>query len=234
MLMLANEHYKKVFVRFFKTGKGEYGEGDHFLGIQNPKVRMVVKESWKETTIEQAAELVHSKWHEIRQCGLLIMVEHFQWAMKKKDDETMTKIFETYTSLYKYINNWDLTDLSCYKIIGEYEMLHDDTHLMDEWIKPTNTLWQQRMSMVATWKHIRYDRYDKVIERATYLLDSKEDLLHKAAGWMLREMYKHNETGKAMLEGFLEQHIHRMPSVMQSYAMEKMSADEKAYWRSKR
>ena len=234
MLMLANAHKRQILMGFFKTGKDEYGEGDKFLGITNPQTRNVVKLAWKSTSIEEAAIIVHSQWHEIRLCGLLILVEHFQKALKQKDDTTMTQVFNKYTSLHPFINNWDLVDLSVYKIIGEYEMLHPEITLMDEWIKPNHTLWQQRMAMVATWKHIRYDRYDKVIDRATILLDSKHDLLHKAAGWMLREMYKHSETGKQLLEDFLEAYITHMPSVMLSYAIERMPDTNKNHWRTKR
>ncbi|MCF0209361.1 MAG: DNA alkylation repair protein [Bacteroidaceae bacterium] len=234
LLMFADENKRKVLMRFFKTGKGEYGEGDQFLGITNPQIRTVVKYSWKTTSIEEAAMLVQNQWHEIRQCGLLILVEHFQKALKQKDDVTMTKVFRTYTSLHQYINNWDLVDLSVYKIIGEYEMLHPEETLMDEWIKPPHSLWQQRMAMVATWKHIRYDQYEKLIARAALLIDSPHDLLHKAAGWMLRELYKHNDDGKQLLEQFLEEHIKQIPSVMFSYAIERMPDISKDYWRSKR
>ncbi|MCF0179406.1 MAG: DNA alkylation repair protein [Bacteroidales bacterium] len=234
MLMLANEKKRQVLMRFFKTGEGEYGEGDQFLGITNPQMRKVVKLAWKDTTIEEAEMLVHSQWHEIRQCGLLILVEHFQRAQKQKDDLTMTKVFNTYTSLHPFINNWDLVDLSVYKIIGEYEMLHPEETLMDEWIKPVYTLWQRRMAMVATWKHIRHNRYDKVPERASILLDSNHNLLHKAAGWMLREMYKHSETGKQLLISFLNEHITQMPSIMLSYAIERMPVYDKAYWHRRR
>ncbi|MCF0243863.1 MAG: DNA alkylation repair protein [Bacteroidaceae bacterium] len=234
MLMLADEKKRQILMRFFKTEKGEYGEGDQFLGITNPQTRSVVKLAWKSTSIAEAATLVHSSWHEIRLCGLLILVEHFQKALKQQDEATMAQVFNTYTSLHPFINNWDLVDLSAYKIIGEYEMLHPEVTLMDEWIKPDHTLWQQRISMVATWKHIRHNRYDKVTERASLLLNSRHDLLHKAAGWMLREMYKHSETGKHLHEAFLEEHISRMPSVMFSYAIERMSDSDKAYWRSRR
>ena len=113
-------------------------------------------------------------------------------------------------------------------------MLHQEVTLMNEWINPDHTLWQQRMAMVSTWKHIRYNRYEKVIERATILLYSQHDLLHKAAGWMLREMYKHNEKGKQLLEAFLNENISQIPSIMFSYAIERMPVKEKSFWRNKR
>ena len=231
MLSLANEKNAKILMRFFKTGKGQYGEGDSFLGVKNPQTRMVVKEAWKSTTIEDATDLIRNKWHEIRLCGLLILVEHFQRAKKQKDDATMTEIFNKYVSLHKHINNWDLVDLSVYKIVGEYEILHPEVTLIKEWISPDYSLWQQRISMVATWIHIRYDKYDELIRRAEVLLGSKEHLLHKAAGWMLREMYKHDILGKQELSCFLERNAGRIPSTMLSYACEKMGEQERMHWR---
>lgn len=233
MLQFASEKQAKTLMRFFKTGKGQYGEGDHFLGVTNPQTRSVVKESWKNVDLEDAVSLVKNKWHEIRLCGLLIMVELFLQAKKKKDDTMMREIFKTYTTLHPYINNWDLVDLSTYKIVGFYECLHPEETLMDEWIKPGHTLWQQRIAMVAAWQLVRINAYDKVTERAEILLTSKENLLHKAAGWVLREMYKHDDCGIDALECFLEKHIGHIPPVMLSYACEKMCEKERAMWRGR-
>lgn len=234
LLMMEDEERRRVLMRFFKTGKGQYGEGDRFLGVTNPQVRQVVKLAWKTTSVEEAATLARSPWHEIRLCGLLILVEHFQHALKRKDDAAMTLVFNTYVALHPWVNNWDLVDLSAYKIVGEYELRHPEQSLMDQWIRPGNTLWQQRMAMVATWKHIRHQRYDKVLERAAVLIDSRHDLLHKAAGWMLRELYKHSPEGRLLLDVFLDAHVERMPAVMLSYALERMPAPAKTAWRLRR
>jgi len=233
-MQLANERQAAISQRFFKTGTGDYGEGDRFLGVTNPKIRRVVAEAWRQTSVREAAEVARSEWHEVRLCGLLILVAHFEQAFKNGNEAAMREIASVYLRQHPYINNWDLVDLSVYKIIGRRELLTEDYALMDEWIKPSHTLWQRRMAMVATWMHARHGFYEKVTLRAEGLLTARHDLLHKAAGWMLREMYKHNETGCEALERFLEAHAHEMPSIMLSYATEKMPANERAYWREKR
>lgn len=141
----------------------------------------------------------------------------------------MSAIFETYTSLHRHINNWDLVDLSAIKIVGSHEVLNPDTTLMDEWINPDgHTLWQQRIAMVSTWMHIRHGRADVCFRRAEKLLCSPHDLLHKAAGWMLREAWKRG--CKDELRDFLSDNVSAMPSVMLSYACEQMSPDERHEW----
>jgi len=231
---LADKRQAAICQRFFKTETGGYGEGDRFLGVTNPKIRLVVKEAWRQTAVEEAAQLARSEWHEVRLCGLLILVAHFERAFKKGDEQAMRKIVELYLSLHPYINNWDLVDLSVYKIVGRYELLTEDYALMDEWIKPNHTLWQRRMAMVATWMHARHGFYEKITERAECLLTARHDLLHKAAGWILREMYKHDEQGKDSLGQFLNAHVREMPPIMLSYATEKMTVSERAYWRERR
>lgn len=231
LLQFANERRAAKVSRFFKTAPGEYGEGDCLLGIPNPMVRLVVKEAWKQTTLAEAAELAKSRWHEVRLCALLIMVAHFERAWKRGDEAVMRQIVDLYVSLHPYINNWDLVDLSAYKIVGRYELEHSDFTLMDEWITLGHTLWQRRIAMVATWWHAHEGRYDKLVDRAEALLDARHDLLHKAAGWMLREMYKHNAAGEDALDIFFQRHIKKIPSVMLSYAMEKMTPGERQRWR---
>ena len=233
LLSMADERQAQQLLRFFKTAPGQYGEGDKFAGLRNPQVRMVVKEAWKDTPIPEAAKLAKSPLHEVRLCGLLIMVEHYLRAMKRKDAESMNMIFESYISLHPYINNWDLVDLSAIKIVGNHEVLNPHITLMDEWIKPDgNTLWQQRIAMVSTWMLIRNGRADACFGRAEYLLPSPHDLLHKAAGWMLREAWKKGYRDE--LRDFLDHNVTRMPSVMLSYACEQMPANERHEWQSKR
>lgn len=233
LLSMADERQARQLLRFFKTGPGEYGEGDKFIGLKNPQVRMVAKEAWKETPLQEAVKLVKSPLHEVRLCGLLIMVEQYQKAMKNKDAARMSQIFNTYTSLYPHINNWDLVDLSAYKIVGNHEVLNPQIALMDEWIEPEgHTLWQQRIAMVSTWMLIRKGHADVCFQRAAKLLDSPHDLLHKAAGWMLREAWKKGYKDK--LRGFLEENVTKMSSVMLSYACEQMPIDERHKWQQKR
>lgn len=233
LLSMADERQARQQLRFFKTGPGEYGNGDKFIGLRNPQVRMVVKEAWKETPLHEAVKLAKSPLHEVRLCGLLIMVEQYLSAMKRKDEAQMNTIFETYTSLHHYINNWDLVDLSAIKIVGHHEALNPEISLMNEWIEPEgHTLWQQRIAMVSTWMLIRNSRADVCFHRATKLLDSPHDLLHKATGWMLREAWKNGY--KEELRAFLEEKATRMPSVMLSYACEQMPIDERHKWQKRR
>lgn len=233
LLSMADEQQARQLLHFFKTGPGEYGEGDKFIGLRNPQVRMVVKETWKDTSLQEAVKLVKSPLHEVRLCGLLIMVEQYLKAMKKKDVDQMNEIFNAYTSLHPHINNWDLVDLSVYKIVGNHEILNPGMSLMDEWIEPEgHTLWQQRIAMVSTWTLIRNGHADACFHRAARLLDSPHDLLHKAAGWMLREAWKNGY--KDELRGFLEKNVTRMPSVMLSYACEQMPIDERHKWQAQR
>lgn len=216
-------------LRFFKTGPGGYGEGDKFIGLKNPQVRLVVREAWKGTSLQEAVKLVKSPLHEVRLCGLLIMVEQYLRAKKQNDVAHMHLIFNTYISLHHHINNWDLVDLSAIKIVGNHEVLNPEITLMDEWIEPErHTLWQQRISMVSTWMLTRNGRADVCFRRATKLLNSPHDLLHKAAGWMLREAWK--KGCREELRVFLEEHITSMSSVMLSYACEHMSVDERHEW----
>lgn len=233
LLHMADEQQARQLLRFFKTGPGQYGEGDRFIGLRNPQVRMVVKEAWKDTPLSEAEKLAKSPLHEVRLCGLLIMVEQYLRAMKKKDAEEMSRIYETYVRLHPYVNNWDLVDLSAIKIVGNHEVLNPGLTLMDEWIRPEgHTLWQQRIAMVSTWILTRHDHPEVCFRRAACLLTSPHDLLHKAAGWMLREAWKkgyHEE-----LRDFLDRHVSRMPSIMLSYACEQMPPAERHAWQQQR
>ena len=233
LLCMADEHQARQALRFFKTGPGEYGEGDKFIGLRNPQVRRVVKEVWKNTRIAEAVKLTKSPFHEVRLCGLLIMVEQYLRAMKQNDASAMSEIFSTYTALHTHINNWDLVDLSAIKIVGNHEVVNPDITLMDKWINPTgHTLWQQRIAMVSTWMLIRHGRAEVCFRRAGELLGSRHDLLHKAAGWMLREAWKNGYQEE--LRGFLSEHIPAMPAVMLSYACEQMPIEERHEWQKLR
>lgn len=229
LLGMADQRQAQQLLRFFKTGPGEYGEGDRFIGLRNPQVRLVVKEAWKSTPLGEAVALAKSPLHEVRLCGLLIIVEQYLRAMKKKDADAMAQIFSTYTSLHPYVNNWDLVDLSAIKIAGNHEVMNPGLSLLSEWIEPErHTLWQQRISMVSTWMLTRNGRADVCFQRAAKLLTSPHDLLHKAAGWMLREAWKKGY--REELRAFLGEHVAQMPSVMLSYACEQMHPDERRRW----
>lgn len=233
LLDMADAGQARHLMRFFKTGPGDYGEGDKFIGLRVPQVRMVVKEAWRQTPLSEAVALVKSPIHEVRLCGLLIMVEKYLQAKKRNDADTMNTVFDTYLSLHRHINNWDLVDLSATKIVGNHEVLNPGLAVMDEWIMPDgHTLWQQRIAMVSTWMLIREERADVCFGRAEHLLSSPHDLLHKAAGWMLREAWKKGY--RDQLRDFLDKNVTAMPAIMLSYACEKMSADERHAWQQKR
>lgn len=233
LFSMADGRRAQQLLHFFKTGPGEYGEGDRFIGLTNPQVRMVVKEAWKDTPLSESAKLVKSPFHEVRLCGLLIMVEQYLKAMKSNDTEAMKAIFDNYTRLHTHINNWDLVDLSAIKIVGNHEVLNPSNSIMDEWINPEgHSLWQQRIAMVSTWILTRHGRADVCFRRAAKLLDCPHDLLHKAAGWMLREAWKKGY--KEELREFLEENVTAMPSVMLSYACEQMPIDERRKWQKRR
>ncbi len=223
--MMADGRKARDMQRFFKTGPGEYAEGDVFAGVSNPQVREVVKMAWRNTSLDDAVALVRDPVHEVRLCGLLIMVQHY---LKSRSQE----IVDAYLSLHTYINNWDLVDLSAIKIIGNHEADHPEWTLMDEWIKPDHTLWQRRIAMVSTWITIRRGRLQTVFDRARLLIDAPEPLLHKATGWMLREAWKHG--GEEAVRQFLDSHVRQMPAVMLSYTCEKMPPDERRYWQLRR
>lgn len=230
---MADEHQAAQLMRFFKTGPGEYGDGDKFIGLRYPQVRMIVKEAWKETSLSEAAKLVRSSIHEVRLCGLLIMVEQYLRAVKKGDADSMSLIFNQYVALHPHINNWDLVDLSAIKIVGNHEVNNPSVTLMDEWITPEgHTLWQQRIAMVSTWIITRSGHPEVCFRRAKKLLNSPHDLLHKAAGWMLRETWKKGYRDD--LRRFLDDNVTLMPSVMLSYACEQMTDNERHSWQLKR
>lgn len=233
LLDMADEKQAQQLLRFFKTAPGLYGEGDRFIGLKNPQVRMVVKEARKTTPLSEAVKLVRSPLHEVRLCGLLIIVEHYLRAAKLRDAAATEAICDAYLALYPFINNWDLVDLSAIKIIGNHEVANPSFTLMDDWIRPDgHTMWQQRIAMVSTWMLIRNNRHEVCFNRAGYLLKSSHDLLHKAAGWMLREVWKHGF--KQELRDFLDNNVKDMPSIMLSYAAEQMPPDERHYWRARR
>lgn len=233
LLSMADERQARQLLRFFKTGPGQYGEGDRFIGLRNPQVRLVVKEAWKDTPLAEASRLVQSPLHEVRLCGLLIMVEQYLKALKQKNREAMAGVFEQYIALHPHVNNWDLVDLSAIKIVGNHELLNPDLTVMDEWIAPKgHTLWQQRIAMVSTWILTRHGRADVCFNRAQQLLSSPHDLLHKAAGWMLREAWKKGY--REELREFLASNVRCMPAIMLSYACEQMPEDERHLWQNLR
>ena len=243
MESLRNESQRQVLMGFFKTGLGEYGEGDEFLGLKVPQTRTVVK-SAKNIPLTEVPELLTSRWHEVRLCGLLILVAQFEKQAAKRlehDCEAMRKrdeLLSTYLKYAEQANNWDLVDLSAPKILGHWLLLPttlgdgtDDykRQVIDQQAQ-SNNLWRQRMSIVCTWKTSQQGDPSWCLRYAEILLHHPHDLMHKAVGWMLREMGK--RVSMDLLREFLRQHVYEMPRTTLRYAIEKMSDAERKHWMS--
>ena len=177
---------KEYLPKFFKTGKGQYGEGDKFLGIVVPNVRLVAKKH-REESFETVKELMRSEYHECRLCGLLILVERF----KKSDEKDRKEIYEFYLSQTERINNWDLVDLSASYIVGEY--LKDKSREPLYRLAESELLWEQRIAVVSTYAFIKNSDFTDIYALAKKLLTHEHDLMRKAIGWMLREAGKRNK-----------------------------------------
>ena len=244
MESLQNEEQRRILMGFFKTGPGEYGEGDEFLGLKVPQTREVVKMALNidhgPLTIDEVPELLMSKWHEVRLCGLLILVAKFEKLATKRlenDEKAIRGRDEILTMYLKYAeraNNWDLVDLSVHKILGHWLLLPSNLGDKDNKIKvldglaQSDNLWKQRMSIVCSWKTSQMGDPSWCLRYAEIHLHHPHDLMHKAVGWMLREMGK--RVSMDLLRDFLRQHAHEMPRTMLRYAIEKMSEQERQYW----
>lgn len=223
LMILANPEKAKILSRFFKTGKSEYGEGDIFIGITVPQNRAVAKK-YLDTQFDDIEKLLHSPIHELRLSALLALVLKFK---KHKDDNTHKSIVDFYLANTSYINNWDLVDLSCLYILGEYlyERPHDVLFRLSE----STNMWEQRIAIVSTLAFIRKGKFDTTLVLAEKFITHKHDLMHKATGWMLREIGKKNTE---ILRAFLEKHAHNMPRTALRYAIEKFTPKERKHYLS--
>ena len=249
MESLRNDEQRQVLMRFFKTGPGEYGEGDEFLGLKVPQTREVVKAvlavhkepltlNAEPFTIDEVPALLLSKWHEVRLCGLLILVDRYERLSAKRllnDAEAMRgrdAILTMYLQYAQRANNWDLVDLSAPKILGHWLLQPTalgsgreyKQQVLDNLAKSDN-LWRQRMSIVCTWKSSQQGDPSWCLRYAEMHLHHPHDLMHKAVGWMLREMGK--RCGMDLLRDFLRQHVHEMSRTTLRYAIEKMPEEER-------
>ncbi len=232
---LRNEEQRKVLMRFFKTAPGEYGEGDEFLGVKVPQTRDVVKAAKSEVSFEEIAKLLYDKYHEVRLCGFLLLVEEMKKAVQRKNDSADSlgsrrkEIAEFYLLHARQANNWDLVDLSAPGIVGTWLLYSDtDRSILDK-LASSDNLWEQRIAEVSTLTLIRAMQFADTLRISEKLLPHPHDLIHKAVGWMLREAGKRDIK---VLRGFLESHCERMHRTTLRYAIEKMSAPERQYWLS--
>ena len=221
MLSRRDPSQVEALMRFFKTGPGQYGEGDRFLGIKVPVTREVVKECWQETGFQELEECIGSEYHEVRLAALLALVEIFSHARKNKD--LQRKCIDFYLSNTQYINNWDLVDLSCYNLLGTWLLDKDRTMLYDL-ARNGKTIWEQRIGMVSTMQFIRHGQVEDTFAIADILLHHKHDLIHKAVGWLLREAGKRDVNA---LKAYLESRYKTMPRTMLRYAIEKFPEEER-------
>ncbi|MDM1297369.1 DNA alkylation repair protein [Empedobacter falsenii] len=220
---LADEVKAKIMMRFFKTGKGEYGEGDIFLGISVPNQRLIAKEFYQQVSLNDIENLLNSDIHEYRLTALLMLVLKYE---KSKDELVRKEIIDFYLAQTSQINNWDLVDTSCYKILGHYCFHQKREELLFE-LADSEDLWEKRIAIVSTMYFIKQKSFSIVPEIVLKNLNHSHDLMHKANGWMLREMGKMNE--EKLIE-FLDEYTLQMPRTTLRYALEKIDPILKDYY----
>ncbi len=220
----AKKDHAKILQRFFKTGPGEYGEGDIFIGLKVPVIRSIVKTNL-DLTLKEIQELLKSPIHEERLSALLILVKKFE----KANETEKEKIFNFYLKNIRFINNWDLVDLSAPNIVGNY-LLNRDKKLLYNLAK-SEKLWEKRIAILSTFSFIKDNRFDDSLKISDILLNDKHDLIHKGVGWMLREIGKRS---LATEEEFLKNRYKNMPRTMLRYSIEKFPEKKRqAYLKGK-
>ena len=219
--------------RFFKTGPGQYGEGDRFLGVVVPQTRSIAKAN-KAMPLDELQRLLDSPWHEARLCALLVLVYRFQ--DKKTPEAEREKMYRFYLKNTRRCNNWDLVDLSCPHIIGQWLLYPQadgqlpSSQILDR-LAASDNLWEQRIAIVSTLALIRADRFDETLRISRLLLSHPHDLIHKAIGWMLRELGKHDSD---LLRTFLAEHYSDLPRTTLRYAIERFTPSERLSWLRKK
>jgi 3-methyladenine DNA glycosylase AlkD len=210
--------------RFFKTGPGQYGEGDVFIGVRVPVIRKVAND-FKDLPLSEAGRLLRSKIHEERLAALLVLVSQ----AKRGDAEHGKRIYDLYLANTKYVNNWDLVDLSAPQLVGAF--LEDKSRRPLYRLAASSRLWDRRISILATFHFLRQRDFHDTLAIAAKLLGDREDLIHKAAGWMLREVGKRDRDS---LRGFLNENCPKMPRTMLRYAIERLPAALRQAYLAKR
>ena len=216
---LSSPEKKEFLPYFFKTGKGQYAEGDKFIGVVVPDSRKLVKEYWQKAELSDVQEILKSEFHEMRLVALLILVNKFE---KSKDAKEQKKLVDFYLKNTKYINNWDLVDLSCYKLLGRYCFENQKDDILRE-LSNSDNMWEKRIAIVATMHHIKKGKsFDLTQELVLNNLNHPHDLMHKANGWLLREI---GNKGEEVLLDFLKIYYQNMPRTTLRYAIEKLDED---------
>jgi len=222
MISLKNEEKVANSKWFFKTGEGQYGEGDLFLGINVPTVRLVAKKYYNSTSLEEIETLIKNPYHEVRLVSLILLICIYE----KSSAEVKKEIFNLYLNNVDYINNWDLVDVSAPKLVGRFIYENRDfSHIYN--LANSNHLWSNRIAVVSTHYFIKKGDFDLILELSEKFLTHKHDLMHKAVGWMLREMGKIDETP---LNEFLDKHHKIMPRTMLRYSIEKFPKEKREFY----
>ncbi|RKZ59662.1 MAG: DNA alkylation repair protein [Candidatus Parabeggiatoa sp. nov. 2] len=218
---LADPNQKEILQRFFKTGKGEYGEGDKFLGIKVPVQRKVAKK-YQALSLTDIQTLLNSDIHEYRLTALILLINHYA------DDTKKQEIFDFYLRNTKHINNWDLVDITAPKIVGDY--LRDKPRDILYQLARSTNLWEKRIAIIATMTFIKQDDFSDTLKLAEILLNDEHDLIHKAVGWTLREVGKREQSVE---EHFLNKHYKQMPRTMLRYAIERFDDKRRKFYLKK-
>jgi len=220
---LASPEKARVLSRFFKTGKGEYGEGDTFLGIMVPDQRRIAKK-YADLSMNDLRKLISGRMHEERLVCLFILINRY----KKADSIGKKEVVDFYLRNMKYINNWDLVDLSSGQILGDH-LIEGDRSMLYEMAK-SDDLWKRRIAVISTFAFINNNDFGDALRIAEMLLNDRHDLIHKAVGWMLREIGKRDQ---AKEEEFLNRHYKKMPRTMLRYAIERFDEDRRRHYLKK-
>lgn len=227
MQELADAQQAVHLARFFKTAPGSYGEGDRFLGIRVPQTRAIVKKYRSEVTLDDTEALLASQWHEARLAGFLLLTEIYRRSKRTQPPQATEHIIKLYIDRIPRGNNWDLVDLVCYSLLGDWLVDHPDKRTILYELAASDSLWHQRVSIVTTYALIRAGLFDDTIRIATTLLNHPHDLIHKATGWMLREIGKRDEP---LLLTFLDNHARTMPRTTLRYAIERLTPGQRAHY----
>lgn len=221
---VANPHKIEVLQSFFKTGPGDYGEGDKFLGVIVPKQRKIARQHL-DLKLSEIEELLQSPYHEERLTALLILT--YQYPKAERSEQAA--IYNFYLDHTQYINNWDLVDVTCPKIVGAWLYDHDRS-ILDE-LAASENLWERRIAVLACFYFIQQGESADALRLATRLLTDRQDLIHKAVGWMLREVGK--KCGENVLKVFLDEYLNRLPRTTLRYAIERLSQEDRRKYLAK-
>ena len=229
MRALEDKTQAAHLMRFFKCAPGEYGCGDRFLGIRCPVTRGIVKECRSLIDLGSAVQLVKSQWHEVRLAGFLFLIELYRKRLKSKDLAGAKNIVDIYLDLIPYGNNWDLVDMVAPKILGEHILRNpEDACILYALSERTDSLWHQRVAIVSTWTLIRGGRYEEALRISERYLSHTHDLIHKATGWMIREIGKRG--ARDLQLEFLDKFAPVMPRTALRYAIEHLPETDRQHY----